>query len=125
MQDQHPVAEKNSKVNFTPEEKQKWITLIMDWEKSNESQRAYCKRQELNLHTFTYLRGKLLADKKKLPTAKFIPIKMKKEPAVDFSGLQITIENMKGLKLYMPLMIQEEKLLKLLKLVGWHHAEIT
>ena len=100
-------------------DKQKWIVLISGWEKSKESQRAYCERLELNLNTFTYMRSQLFAVKKKQATNKFIPIKVKEETMADLAQLQIiTIEINKGIKLHVPLMIDEVKLTRILKLLG-------
>jgi hypothetical protein len=96
-------------------DKEKWIQLISDWEKSNESQTAFCKRLNLNTHTFTYVKGKL---SKNAISKKFIPVSIK-ENSSPTSIANITLENPQGLKLHIPSLIADEKLIHLLKLAGW------
>jgi hypothetical protein len=107
----------NSKRIKTPRiDKEKWAQLILEWEKSNESQTAFCNRLNLNIHTFTYVRDKVLKD---ALSKKFIPVSIQEENSPSPLIADITLENPKGFKLHIPSLIADEQLIHLLKLVGW------
>ncbi len=109
---------------FSLLDKEKWLALINEWEKCDESQKAFCQRLQLNLHTFSYMRSRLLARKKKSIANKFIPLKLKDNEEVSPQRLAhyFTLESNQGIKLHIPFDINEEKLLILLRLTGWPHA---
>lgn len=102
---------------------QKWRDLIADWEQTKESQKAFCIRLGLNINTFTYIRGKLSAtEKKHAINNHFIPVTVKKSSHLKACSEQLIIENIDGLKLYIPMSLSEEKLVLLLNIIGWHNA---
>lgn len=104
---------------FAPLDTAKWQAIIVDWEQSNESQKAYCERMNVNLNTFTYMRGKLLAEKKKQSGANFVAVKIKPEVKPTTAPKSMTIENHKGIKIHLPMNISETQLKHLLQLLGW------
>lgn len=70
MHDQETTPSKQIKML----DKTRWQALIVEWKKSNESQKAFCNRLGLNVNTFTYMRGKLLQEDKGPKATKFIPV---------------------------------------------------
>ena len=106
-------------------DKIKWLELIAEWEKSNESQKQFCDRLGINVNTFTYMRGKLLSSGKKLAkNKKFIPVTIAKEEDKEkIIYLDVIIlENRNGIKLHIPLSVPFDKVSHLLQLAGWSHA---
>ena len=96
-------------------DKEKWSKLIAEWKDSAESQKEFCKRLNLNIHTFTYIKGKLSVKDKK---NKFIPLTIRKEiPPKPISNM--ILENAKGMKLHIPLAVIDENFICLLKIAGW------
>lgn len=102
-------------------DKQKWIALIAEWENSNESQKAFCERLQLNLNTFIYMRGQILAKRNRTEN-KFITVKVKEELSTHSQNNLLLIENNNGIKIQVSLDTSEIKLLQILKVIGWHHA---
>ena len=104
---------------LAPLDTAKWRSIIADWEKTNENQKAYCERMNINLNTFTYMRGKLLAEKKKQSGADFVAVKIKPDAKPMTAPKIMTIENHKGIKIHLPIHISEVQLKQLLQLLGW------
>lgn len=104
---------------FAPLDTTKWHAIIADWEQSHESQKAYCERMNINLNTFTYMRGKLLAEKKKQNGSSFVAVKIKPDAKSIVSPQAITIENSKGMKIHLPVTIHEAQLKQILQVLGW------
>ena len=99
----------------------KWQSILADWESSKESQKAYCQRLGLNLHTFSYARSKLKKDNTLKPT--FIPIAVSSsEDKKNRNINMITLENPQGLKIHFPYLLSSEQLSRILTLCGWYHA---
>jgi len=99
-----------------------WSALNTEWEKSKESQSAFCIRKNLNLNTFTYWRAKFISKRIKSKSASpFIPVKIKPEP-ISISA-PIIIENQLGLKMIIPTSLDTKQLTQLLNLLGFTHAE--
>jgi hypothetical protein len=118
MQTDEAVSQNQAKSKPKPLEKAKWINIIEDWEKSHETQKAYCERLGINLNTFVYMRIKMLAEKKK--TAKqFVPVTVSETSLVNTAHFQMTITNSKGMSIKLPLAMDKNKLLELLQLLGW------
>ena len=93
---------------------EEWAKLISEWKNSAESQKEFCARLNLNINTFTYVKGKL---SKKDKQKKFIPITIRQETCLKLKS-NIILENDKGMKLHIPLMAGED-MMSLLKLAGW------
>lgn len=98
-------------------DKQKWIAFIEEWENSNESQKAFCERLQLNHNTFSYMRAQVLSKRNKTEN-KFIAVKVKEETPAQNNLL--IIENNKGIKLQVSIDINEAKLAHILRVIGWH-----
>lgn len=93
---------------------EEWSKLISEWKSGTESQKEFCARLNLNMNTFTYIKGKLSAkDKQK----KFIPLTIRQEACPKLKP-NIILENTKGMKLHIPLTADED-MMGLLKLAGW------
>lgn len=104
-----------------PLDMNKWREIIEAWNKTVETQQAYCERVGVSLNTFSYARSKLLQQTK--PKVQFLPITVKnndKDPV--FSSSTITLENPRGYKLHLSASLSLEQLGKLFKLSGWTHA---
>lgn len=69
-----------------------------------------------------YMRYKFSKETKKQITKQFVPVSIKKEAAPAVPSFQIIIENYKGMKMHVPSTIGEERLLKLLALLGSNYA---
>lgn len=95
--------------------KNEWPKLISEWQNSGESQKEFCKRLNLNLNTFTYIKSKLSTKDKK---NKFIPITIRKDISPNPMP-NITIENLAGMKLQVSLAATDENIIRLLKIAGW------
>ncbi len=55
-----------------------WHRHIKQWQRTEQSQIAYCRTQELSYHRFTYWHRKLAATGKKVPQSVrsgFVPVK--------------------------------------------------
>ena len=101
--------------------KEHWRKIISDWESSQETQKNYCARLNINLNTFVYWRGKFLTNvKPKVEQNNFVPVIVKSE------GFKINesliIENKYGNKLHVPLSLNCDQLEKILKIVGFNYA---
>ena len=114
---------RRSNIKLTAADKQEWMDLIADWEKTNESQRSFCARLGLNHHTFSYIRAKFF------PTQKiqhkkdlFIPVTVTKPSTSMSTSEHMIIENKNGIKLHVPLNLGEDNLTLLLNLIGWQYA---
>jgi len=118
MQDTAPTQVE--KIKFTPIDMDKWTKIVAGWNKSQESQKAYCERLNLNINTFSYVRSKLLKQEKL--NRKFIPITIKEEKICDEGHNRLSLENRAGIIVHIPLSISETKLSSLLKVLRWHHA---
>ena len=94
---------------------EEWAKLISEWKSSTESQKEYCARLNLNINTFTYVKGKLSA---KAMQKKFIPITIRQEIPPKLVST-IILENSKGMKLHIPLASIDESIIHLLKIAGW------
>jgi hypothetical protein len=104
-------------------DEKKWLSLIAEWENGDESQREFCERLQINLHTFSYMRSQTLA-KKNRPENKFIAVKVKEEILGSHSQnnvLLMLIESNNGIKIHISLDTADIKILHILKLIGWHH----
>lgn len=111
---------KDKKSSFAHLDMQQWSKIIKQWDKTQESQKAYCKRLNLNFNTFAYVKAKL--NQKHQLTNKFIPVKIQShEPLLDV-GSSLLFENKSGIKLKISLSVKESTLLNVLKLIGWNHA---
>jgi hypothetical protein len=103
-------------------DKSKWAELIGEWERSEESQKAFCARLGLNLNTFVYWRARFVAaSKREAKRNKFIPLAIKNEVAQK-PGSEMILENKNGIRLLIPLSISSDKLVQILKMVGFIHA---
>jgi len=92
-----------------------WPKLISEWQSSGESQKEFCKRLNLNLNTFTYIKGKLSIKKQKNT---FIPLTIGKE--ISSKPIpNIILENAAGMKLHVSLTATDENIIRLLKIAGW------
>lgn len=111
---------KNKKSTLARLDMHQWSILVKQWDQTKESQQAYCKRLNLNINTFSYVRAKIKQGH--TLAAKFIPVTVQShEPITDEINLLI-FENKQGIKLKIPVSIKESVLLKVLKLIGWSHA---
>jgi hypothetical protein len=102
-------------------DKTKWEELITEWEKSNESQRAFCNRLGININTFSYIRSKMLRKNEKSKPSKFIPITVT-ESNKKVETHDVILESSNGIKLIIASSISPAKFKQLLELVGWKHA---
>jgi hypothetical protein len=111
----------NHPVKNTPLDMNKWQKIVEAWNKTIETQQAYCKRLGVSLNTFSYARSKLLQQDK--PKPKFLPLTVKNnDKETIFSSSTITLENPCGYKLHLSASLSLEQLSKLFKLSGWAHA---
>lgn len=46
------------------EGRERWLGLMAEWKSSDEPQAEFCKRREINIHTFNYWRNKLNGENK-------------------------------------------------------------
>lgn len=46
-----------------PLDMERWREIVIGWDKSGETQQAYCQRLGVSLNTFSYARSKLLQQK--------------------------------------------------------------
>lgn len=99
----------------------KWRVIVNEWDASKESQKGYCERLGINIHTFTYVRSKLLKNKKAKTSFMPIVIKSNKQEELNKAGM-MTIENKQGLKLHVCPTLSLDQLAKIFKLCGWQHA---
>jgi hypothetical protein len=97
-------------------DKEKWLELIKEWEKSNETQTAFCKRHHLDIKKFSSIKTKLLL-KENEPN--FIPVSIKEEVPVTSTIENIILENSKGIKLYVPVSLSPDQVATLLRIAGW------
>ncbi|MEO9205766.1 MAG: hypothetical protein ABI296_08670 [Gammaproteobacteria bacterium] len=112
---------KNFSAKSTPLDMDKWREIIEAWNKSGESQKAYCDRLEISFNTFTYARTKFLQQDN--PKTQFIPLTVKSNSEEKLLPLSsITLENPYGYKLHLPASLSLEQLTKLFKLSGWNDA---
>ncbi len=96
-------------------DKEKWIELVKEWEKSNESQSAFCRRKNVDIKIFSYVKTKLLPKK---PQNKFIPVAIQKEAPI--SNIEnIVLINTSGIKLYIPIGVADDQLINILRIAGW------
>lgn len=102
-------------------DKQKWLALITEWEKGNESQKAFCERLRLNMHTFSYMRNRILVANKKMAKNKFISVQIKEEATVH-KPRHIILESINGIKMHVPINVDKDRLSQLLQMVGWRYA---
>ncbi|MDR3477534.1 MAG: hypothetical protein P4M14_05825 [Gammaproteobacteria bacterium] len=99
-----------------------WSALNTEWENSKESQQAFCKRKNINPHTFTYWRTKFVSKKNKAKSiSPFIPVKIKSENISAPSPL--IIENKLGMRMVIPANVDIGQLAQILKLIGFNYAE--
>lgn len=121
--DNKVLKPKRSSVKFTAADKQKWLNIITEWEKTNESQKSFCARLGLNHHTFSYIRAKFSSTQEtQNKNDHFIPVTLTK-PSVPMPASQhIIIENKNGIRMHVPLNLDKNNLMLLLNLVGWQHA---
>lgn len=105
----------------------KWREIVNDWNKSIESQKSYCERIGVNLHTFSYVRNKLLNKSK--PKVQFAPLIVKnndKDNDNDKNNVlnhpSIILENTRGYKLHFPTSLSSDQLIQLFTLSGWNDA---
>ncbi|OGT52486.1 MAG: hypothetical protein A3E84_03145 [Gammaproteobacteria bacterium RIFCSPHIGHO2_12_FULL_42_13] len=73
--------------------REKWKTLIAEYEKSGLSKIAFCKRNELSSAQFGYYRGVFKSkqnEPKKLPNA-FVPVKINQQKCV--GEIRLTLPN--------------------------------
>jgi predicted enzyme involved in methoxymalonyl-ACP biosynthesis len=110
---------KNKQSNFALDMHQ-WSAIVKQWDRTKESQKAYCNRLNLNINTFCYVKAKL--KQKHIVSAKFIPVTIEPHESMVSTNSSLCFENKRGIKLQVPLSIKENVLLKLLKLIGWNHA---
>ena len=58
-----------------------WKKHIADWERSGQSQRAFCAKRDLALSTFQWWRGKLRrSEGRPLTAAQFLPLALNAAP---------------------------------------------
>jgi hypothetical protein len=116
----------NTSIKNAPLDMLKWQALVEGWDATSETQVNYCKRLNINLNTFSYVRTKLLQKEKaksklnaKLKSeAKFIPISLKQlDPPIPLPTM--VVENKAGMKLILPAALPADQLLKVLKCCGW------
>lgn len=96
-----------------------WRKVCVDWQKSGESQAAYCRRLEIKMNTFSYWRAKF-SDKDKKLKKSFVKV----TPAT-FSVDQekpIIIQLLSGIKIILPARIGKEQLTNILEILGVTHA---
>jgi hypothetical protein len=111
----------NHSAKNTPLDIDKWREIIEAWNKSGDTQKAYCQRLGVNLNTFSYLRSKLL--QKNNPKTQFIPLTVKSNNAEKIIPSSIiTLENARGYKLQFSASLSLEQLTKLFQLSGWNDA---
>ncbi len=55
--------------------RQRWVTLIKQWEESKLSQQTYCTQLGINLNSFTYWRGKFVSSASREVKSKFVRVK--------------------------------------------------
>jgi hypothetical protein len=73
-------------------DKQKWMILISEWENSNDSQKAFCERNQLNINTFSYMRAQILSKQKHIEN-KFIAVKVKEDINISPQSKLFVIQN--------------------------------
>ena len=117
FQDDKEIGKRNK---FTLLDMEQWTKIVNQWDKSKENQQAYCKRLNLNIHTFCYVKAKLKQKNKSVN--KFIPVLTHLQPSAGDSKDFLVFEDKNGLKLQIALSIKETTLLNILKLIGWSHA---
>ena len=72
-----------------------WASLIQGWQKTQQSQSAYCRDHDLNYHRFTYWRRKLVKQaspaRHRIQRSGFIPVEPC--PSVPAQSLTATLPN--------------------------------
>ena len=70
-----------------------WRRHVRDWQRTEQSQSAYCKAHDLNYHCFIYWRRKLLGTTKTKParSSGFVPVQPRPMMAVE--DLSLTLAN--------------------------------
>lgn len=92
----NPASEK-----LTSSHSLNWAVLIAEWEKSNLSQKEFCKHHALNFNTFTYQRGKSI--KKHEAPSKLLPVKMANNSLnSSLAPNYFTLQYPNGIKLSVP-----------------------
>lgn len=114
--DDDPMALKKS---FSLLDMHQWSEIIRQWDKGKETQQAYCKRLNLNIHTFSYVKAKL--NRQKTTTTSFIPVTIQQDSFTSDHRNRLMFENKRGMKLTIVLPSKPQQLLHLLKIIGWHH----
>lgn len=73
--------------------REKWETIIAEYEKSGMSQIAFCKQNELTLAQFGYYRGALKPKQNlpKKPSNAFVPVKINQQTSA--SEIRLTLPN--------------------------------
>jgi allantoicase len=118
---QNDADEQAKKYKSVRLDRDKWLQLITEWEKSGESQKRFCERQGLNVNTFSYMKLQLKPKTKINKFKAFIPVISVPEKNKEQTDT-ITIENKNGIKLHVSLTLPIDRLTHLLNLLGWHHA---
>lgn len=98
----------------------KWREIVEAWNKSNETQKAYCQRLGVSLNTFIYARSKLIRQDK--PKAQFIPLTINSSGEKNLSSSLIVLEKPNGYTLHFSASLSLEQLTNLFKLSGWNDA---
>lgn len=112
--------QQTKKIKTAKHDKDKWLQIIAEWQRSGESQKQFCQRHDLNIATFAYMKGQLQPRNKITKLKTFIPVISVPENKV-LADI-ITIENKIGLKMHIPLSLRPDQLIHLLSLLGWRHA---
>lgn len=112
--------QQDKKSRFALLDMEQWTIIVRQWDRTKENQQEYCKRLNLNINTFSYVRSKL--NTKNKSANKFIPLTIQSSSSWIDSSSPLIIENRSGMKLHLPLSLKKNELINLLTIIGWHHA---
>ena len=97
-----------------------WRKICDDWQKSGETQLAYCQRLSIKINTFTYWRAKF-SDMNKKSKKTFMKVTLPALPSVE-QEKPIIIQLLSGVKIILPAKIGKDQLSNILEMLGGINA---
>ncbi len=76
-----------------------WVKQIRDWERSGQTQRAFCAKRGLALSSFQWWRGRLDRDARERLTAPFVPLALRAERAGVAAVIEVELRSRTRLRL--------------------------
>ncbi len=93
-----------------------WHKVCEDWQKSGETQLAYCQRLGIKMNTFTYWRAKF-SDTNKKSKETFVKVTPPTLPSIE-QEKPIIIQLLSGVKIILPAKIGKDQLSNILEMLG-------